>query len=430
MTSCKTSTYVGFGFGAIQGGLFLLEASKSGAFDRLVVAEVVPETIRALQDSGGHYAVNVAHADALEVVQVGPVEMLDPAIESDRDALIDALAEAREIGTALPSVAFYTSSSPGSVHRLLAAGLRRKAAKGGPPAVVYAAENNNHAASILEEQVMAEIPLPEQEAVRARVRFLDTVIGKMSGVVSNPEQIKAQGLSSIAPKYPRAFLVEAFNHILVSKPDFGSGTSFSRGIDVFQEKTDLMPFEEAKLYGHNATHALAAYIGGMIGVSQISELRQMDDVMTFLRRAFIEESGKALCRKHEGIDSLFTAEGYGAYADDLLERMMNPLLGDTVERVGRDPERKLGWDDRLTGTMRIALSQGIQPRCYALGAAAALARMKPSLLHTCSPVDDVLMPLWEHELPEAEECAMVIQCVAAAMASLRQSADIRRALVG
>ena len=38
-------TYVGFGFGAIQSGLFLYEAYRSGKFQRLVVAEVIPEVV-------------------------------------------------------------------------------------------------------------------------------------------------------------------------------------------------------------------------------------------------------------------------------------------------------------------------------------------------------------------------------------------------
>ena len=44
-----TRTYVGFGFGAIQAGLFLYEAFGSGAFSRLVVAEVVPEVVAAVR---------------------------------------------------------------------------------------------------------------------------------------------------------------------------------------------------------------------------------------------------------------------------------------------------------------------------------------------------------------------------------------------
>ncbi len=39
MTLTGNRTYVGFGFGAIQAGLFLYEAFQSGNFGRLVVAE-------------------------------------------------------------------------------------------------------------------------------------------------------------------------------------------------------------------------------------------------------------------------------------------------------------------------------------------------------------------------------------------------------
>jgi len=67
--------------------------------------------------------------------------------------------------------------------------------------------------------------------------------------------------------------------------------------------------------------------------------------------------------------------GYGAYVEDLMERMMNPHLRDAVNRITRDTRRKLGWDDRLVGTMRVALSQGITPERYARGAAAALRQL-------------------------------------------------------
>jgi mannitol-1-phosphate/altronate dehydrogenase len=52
--------------------------------------------------------------------------------------------------------------------------------------------------------------------------------------------------------------------------------------------------------------------------------------------------------------------------------MTNPFLHDRVERVIRDPARKLAWSDRIFGTMRMAMEAGIQPRAMALGAAAAL----------------------------------------------------------
>jgi len=413
MALSGTRTYVGFGFGAIQAGLFLYEAFGSGAFRRLAVAEVLPDVVAAVRRAG-YYYVNIAHADRVEHAQVGPVEIEDPAAEADRQCLIHAVAEAEEIGTAVPSVKFYVSDSPGSIHRILAEGLRRKAAGGGPRTVVYAAENHNHAAEILEESVMGEIPAGEREAVHLRVRFLNTVIGKMSGVASDPAEVRAQGLTTITPEDRRAFLVEAFNRILISQIRFGETRGeppFRRGIRVFEEKPELLPFEEAKLYGHNTTHALAAYIGAVRGVQRIADLREIPGVLPFLRAAFIEESGAALIRSHAGVDSLFTPEGYRDYADDLLARMTNPYLQDTVERVGRDPQRKLGWDDRLVGTMRVALREGIEPRRYAFGAAAALATLDNSILESDAPTTALLTPFWAGASPEPREQEAVLALI-------------------
>ena len=390
-------TFVGIGFGPIQAGLFLYEAFRSGGFRRLVVGEVLADVVSAVREAQGQYAVNIAHSDGIEIAQVGPVEIENPAVEQDRRRIIEALADAAEIATAVPSVQFYVSSGPGSIHRLLADGLRKKAAESGPRAVVYAAENHNHAAEILETAVFEEIPARERDAVRARVRFLNTVIGKMSGVVSDPQEMQASALAAVTPHAQRAFLVEVFNRILISKVSFQEASGepvFQRGITVFEEKDDLLPFEEAKLYGHNATHALAAYVGAIRGVERIADLCQFPDILRFLRAAFIEESGEALIRSHHGKDHLFTPAGYADYADDLLVRMTNPYLRDTVERVGRDPQRKLDWDDRLVGTMRVALKQNLIPRRYALGAAAALARLDASFPRSEAPVGTWLEPLW------------------------------------
>ena len=416
-------TYVGFGFGAIQAGLFLYEAYRSGNFGRLVVAEVLPEVVEAVRRAGGHYTVSIAHADRIEQAEVGPVQIEDPAEVADRSRLIDALAAAEEIGTAIPSVAYYESAGPGSLHRILAEGLRQKAAQGGPRAVVYAAENHNHAAEILAEKVLAEIPGSERAAVQRQVRFLNTVIGKMSGIVTDPAEIQGQGLARTTPDSDRAFLVEAFNRILISRIQFEAGSGeqpFRRGIEVFEEKEDLLPFEEAKLYGHNATHALAAYVGAVMGVERIADLRTESGVMDFLRAAFAEESGEALIRKYGQVDPLFTGEGYRWYANDLLVRMTNPFLRDTVERVGRDPRRKLSWDDRLVGTMRVALAQQVQPRRYALGAAAALAALDLTFLISPKPAAGWLQPVWQPADPEPAEVEAMLDLIEAGRGRLKR----------
>jgi mannitol-1-phosphate 5-dehydrogenase len=420
MALSGTRTYVGFGFGAIQAGLFLHEAFESGNFQRLVVAEVLPDIVAAVRRESGYFRVNIAHTDRVEQATIGPVEIEDPAHAADRARLVEAIAAAEEIGTAVPSVNFYVSASEDSLHRLLAEGLRRKARAGGPRAVIYAAENHNHAAEILQDRVFEAIPPAEREAVKTQVRFLNTVIGKMSGVITGPEELRASGLAPVTPGSARAFLVEAFNRILISRIDFGIGASpYQRGISVFTEKDSLLPFEEAKLYGHNATHALAAYISAILGLERITDLRGQPEVIAFLRAAFIEESGQTLIRKYDGFDPLFTPEGYAVYADDLLERMTNPHLRDTVERVGRDPERKLGWDDRLIGTLRLARRYGVHPARYALGAAAALVVMGGASRAQTADIEAVLDSLWRESSPEPDERQVVVTLIQTAFEQLQ-----------
>ena len=415
-------TFVGFGLGPIQAGLFLYEAYHCGSFGRLVAGEVLPEVVSAVRRTGGRYSLNIAHRDRVEICTVGPVEIYNPASPVDVQELVEAVAEAEEISTAVPSVHHYVTPGPGSIHRILAEGLRRKAAQGGSRTVIYAAENHNHAAEILEAAVLEEVLAAEKIAVRAQVCFLNTVIGKMSGVATERAKIQSGRLAPVTPQANRAFLVEAFNRILVSKVRFES-PHYERGLTVFEEKEDLLPFEEAKLYGHNATHALAAYLGTLRGLERIADLRQFPALLDFVRAAFLEESGAALIRKHRGKDRLFTHEGYREYAEDLLERMTNPHLVDTVERVGRDPQRKLGWDDRLIGTMRVALEQNVTPRRFALGAAAAMGMLEPGIFESTRSASSLLEPLWGKTATGSQEGARILKLIEDGRRRLRRWRD-------
>jgi mannitol-1-phosphate/altronate dehydrogenase len=416
-------TYTGFGLGAIQAGLFLYEAMASGNFGRLVVAEVIPEVVRCVRENHGFLTVNIAYADHVEGVPVGPIEILDPSVEVDRQKLVDAVSYSHEIGTAVPATRYYSSDGPESLCHILAAGLQAKVKRDGPRAVLYAAENHNHAAEILEELVQVEIPPAERETLHYRVRFLNTVIGKMSGAITGRPEIEGLNLIPMTPDSDRAFLVEAFNRILISRisfPEDPLAPIFERGITTFIEKDDLLPFEEAKLFGHNATHALAAYMGELLGIRRIADIPTFPGLFGFLRRAFIDESGKALIHRYNGIDPLFTPQGFTNYADDLLSRMVNPWLTDTTERVGRDVERKLSWEDRLVGTMRLGLSEGVSPRRYALGTAAALIRLDPDLIIQMTDPTEHLFALWGASPRDPVQESMVLGLIRDALDHLRR----------
>ncbi len=391
--------FAGFGFGPIQSALFLYEAYRSGNFSAFTVADVDRELVQAVRAAGGRYTVNVARPDGIERFTVEGVELHDSRTAEGRRAVVEAVAASDELATALPSVAVYTAGGEYSVADLLAASLTARAASRSQtrgsgrslPTIVYTAENHNQAAEILEKHLRARAPAEALEGVQV----LNTVIGKMSGVTADLPTIRRLGLATLTPDIPRAVLVEEFNRILISKVRL---PGYRRGITVFQEKEDLLPFEEAKLYGHNAIHALIAYLADLKGCSTIAEAGKDPWIMGVARRAFIEESGAALVRRHARLgDPLFTPEGYAEYAEDLLRRMVNPHLCDQVERVGRDHARKLGLEDRLYGTMSLALEAGIEPRHLALGAAAGVL----SLVRRRAAPAGFPLPAGEQELDEA-----------------------------
>ncbi len=383
----SNKTFVGFGFGPIQSALFLYEAFRSGHFSRFVIAEVDAGVVQAVRSAGGKYTINIALSDRIERATISGVELYNPAVPADRQQILRTIAQSDELATCLPSVAFFDKGGPTSVARTLAEGRSQRPAN--QPTIVYAAENHNHAAELLHESVAKHCP----PAALANVQFLNTVIGKMSGVITDPATIARLNLATMTPAIPKAVLVEEFNRILISQITL---PGFARGIDVFIEKPDLLPFEEAKLYGHNAIHALIGYLAARRGLAAMSDAAAHADIMATARAAFLDESGQALIGKYAALnDPLFTQTGYAAYADDLLARMVRPTLNDLISRVTRDQIRKLGYDDRLFGTMRLALQCGIRPINLAKGAAAAVL----SLLDQWDSLGDAVTPLPRPAMP-------------------------------
>ncbi len=339
-------TFLGIGLGPIQTSIFL-DGAFRGGFDRLVIADVDATLIDAIRANNGTIQINIASNTEVTTETITGVEIYNPTVADDLKKLIEAAADAGEIATALPSVAFFKHLG------WLKDGFEKQPEH---RRFVYAAENHNHAAEELEKAI-GSFP---------STHFLNTVIGKMSCIFPVEECAK-RNIPTLTPTADRGHLVEAFNKILIqSCPEIED-----RQVLGLIDKKDLLPFEEAKLYGHNAIHFWLGLHAQQIGVQFMHEIADNSELLSNARNAFVDECGAALCKKWAGVDALFTPEGFSAYADDLLERMVNPFLTDRVDRVCRDLDRKLSWDDRLIGAMRVCLTQQIEPTL--LSRAAALA---------------------------------------------------------
>lgn len=132
------------------------------------------------------------------------------------------------------------------------------------------------------------------------------------------------------------------------------------------------PFEyyiQSKLFLHNMGHAIAAYLGMNKGYTYIWQAMNDHEIYNTVKEA-MHASAKALAMEH-GKDPREVL----AYANDLMFRFRNKYLGDTTERVGRDPERKLAVNDRLLGAIKLCKKHNQPIDAIKKGVMAALDRL-------------------------------------------------------
>jgi len=359
----RDHVFAGFGFGPIQASIFTRDAARAGTFSEIVVAEIDPRLVGAIRSNGNRYALNIATSSRVEVEEVPDVVLLDPAQQRDARRLTDCLERGTDLVTALPSVSLYSAGGSHSVSRRIATGISTDRATS---TVVYAAENHIRAAQTLQSTVESEAG----SSPGRPCRFVNTVLSKMSRIVTDPGEIQALNLVPLAPGLDRAYLVEAYHTILAQRI---ASDEVEPGIHSFVEKDDLYPFEETKLFSHNAVHALIGYIGLHFGLEQLPRVLDRPRVLEIAQDALLEEVGPALVSKFRYTgDPLFTDAGYRENVADILERIANPFLADSVARATRDTPRKLGYEDRIIGPMRLAMDAGKEPRNLAVAGAAAV----------------------------------------------------------
>ena len=368
-----TKTFLGIGAGPIQTGIYVAGAAKGG-FDRIVLADVDKALVAAIQASKS-VTINTACADHIQTDVYKNIEIYDSTVPEQLEILKGVAAEAIAINTALPAVKFYPSCI------WLKEAFERK-----PDGLryVYTSENFTTAADEL-EKVLGKFP---------NTYYLDTVIGKMSKVFLAAES----PLPPLAPGYAKGHLVEEFCTIY---------TTDAPGIDKvgivgLYPKKDIYPFEEAKLFGHNASHFLLGVLAKQKGCASMSDTVKYPEIVELTRRALLEECGPALCKKFSGVDEYFEPAVYNEWANELVRRMTSPLLSDSVDRVIRDIDRKLAWNDRIIGAMRLCFDQGIEPKILAQGAALAARYYGLSQVATAWKLDDAAFAklnalLWKTE---------------------------------
>ena len=123
--------------------------------------------------------------------------------------------------------------------------------------------------------------------------------------------------------------------------------------------TDVRPFELMKLRMLNGSHSLIAYLGFLGGYAHVNEAIGDPALRTFIHEFMTDEAMSTLP---------MDAFNLAAYRDALLDRFRNPALLHRTWQIAMDGSQKL--PQRLLGTIRDRLAQGLSTTRAALGVAA------------------------------------------------------------
>jgi ketopantoate reductase len=130
---------------------------------------------------------------------------------------------------------------------------------------------------------------------------------------------------------------------------------------VFLTNKELVDQWICKLYIHNTTHCILAYLGHIIGLKYIHEIANLKFAKKILHECFSELS-KLLVLKYK-IDIKII----NYYSKKEIIRFSNKLLFDPIDRVAREPFRKLKVDERLIGAANQCFSYGVYPLAISFG---------------------------------------------------------------
>lgn len=130
---------------------------------------------------------------------------------------------------------------------------------------------------------------------------------------------------------------------------------------------NLLAFQDRKLYIFNCGHATTAYLGTIFHHQFVSEaINDMNNIFPIVEGA-MKESGQALIKEYS---DAFDDAGMDGYIQKTIGRFKNPEVVDFVTRVGRQPLRKLGRDERLLGPFHLAKRHGLSTKFLAIAIAA------------------------------------------------------------
>lgn len=304
---------VHFGAGNIGRGFIGLLLHDAGY--EVVFADVNAELIDAL-----------AAADRYTVHEVGEGAR-DRVV--DRFRAINSQGDAAALAAELADADVLTTAVGPNILKFIAPHVLQALRDRSPdaaPLAVMACENAIDATSVLRDETAKLAGADEWLELERRAVFANTAVDRIV-----PGQPGETGLD---------VTVETFSEWAIERPPFGDAPPAIPGAHFVDR---LAPYIERKLFTVNTGHASTAYFGFLAGHERIADALADEAVAARVERV-LEETSALIVAKHG-----FTEDEQAEYRATILGRFRNAALPDTVERVGRQPLRKLSRRERFIG---------------------------------------------------------------------------------
>ncbi|MBQ9802047.1 MAG: mannitol dehydrogenase [Clostridia bacterium] len=331
-----------YGAGNIGRGFIAERFYLSGYHTTFI--DVNEDVVNALNEAG-KYPIYVTRGT--EYVPAW-VENVDAVSGRNEATVVKTIADADILATAL-GVNVLPFVAP-----LIAKAISARKASSGRALNILICENMIGSNEYLRGLVEPHIPAQDKAFFEENIGFVCVSVGRT--VPPTPEEFKQ--------KYPLAVCAEPYNELPVDAAGFRPVNCDMPPIKGLVPFSPFAFFIERKLLIHNMGHALMTYVAYQKGYNYIFEAACDGEIKYILTRALLE-SARALARRHGApLDDTMQ------FVEDLMVRFENKLLVDSLDRVGRDPKRKLSATDRLVGAFNMVREQGGVPAHIAVGIAA------------------------------------------------------------
>ncbi|MBP9479076.1 MAG: mannitol-1-phosphate 5-dehydrogenase [Sebaldella sp.] len=215
---------------------------------------------------------------------------------------------------------------------------------------IIACENMVKGTSFLKENVFEYLSDEEKKYVDEYIGFPDSAVDRI-----------VPPTSAVGKKVTYV-MVEEFYEWIVDQSQIKGALDIKGMIKV----DNLMAYIERKLFTLNTGHAITAYIGKLKNHKTIDE-SILDESIRSVVKGAMKESGEVLIKRYD-----FDRETHYKYIDKIIKRFENPYLKDDVDRVGRQPIRKLGKNERLIKPLLGTLEYNVPNDNLIIGIASAL----------------------------------------------------------